>query len=63
MSRDAELPLWEHLEELARRLRVALFSVIIYSVVISLLPSDLNFINNPSFSDYKPLLSLIIEII
>lgn len=63
MSRDTELPLWDHLEELARRLRVALFSVFISSIVISLFPADLNFINNPSFSDYKPLLSLIIEII
>ncbi|MEM3056814.1 MAG: twin-arginine translocase subunit TatC, partial [Candidatus Bathyarchaeia archaeon] len=61
MSSDAELPLWDHLEELIRRLRIILFSVIISSVVISILPTDLNFIHNPNLSDYRPLLSLIIE--
>ena len=57
---NKELPLTEHLSELVYRLRVILFSLILLSLVISLLPANLL---NPLFFDdkeeeYKPLVLL-----
>lgn len=61
MSKDVELSIWEHLDELVKRLRIIFFSIIISTVVISALPADLTTFSNLNFSDYTPLLTLIIE--
>jgi sec-independent protein translocase protein TatC len=60
---DEELSVWDHVEELAKRLRKILFLLIFSTVLISSIPSDLIKLIRLDFSQYKPLISTIMEII
>ncbi|MBS7620288.1 twin-arginine translocase subunit TatC [Candidatus Bathyarchaeota archaeon] len=60
MSVESELPIWDHLDELAKRLRRILFSVMISTIIIVSIPSDFSQIIRLDFKDYRPLISLVI---
>lgn len=63
MSHDDEQPIWDHLEELAIRLRRILFAVVIATLVFAALPSNLAQILKLDFSNYRPLVSTVMEVI
>jgi sec-independent protein translocase protein TatC len=58
---DLELTVWDHIEELSQRLRRVLFLLIISTVIVSSIPSDFSKITSLDFSDYKPLISYLME--
>jgi len=60
MSADRKAPLSEHLNELAKRLKVAFYSLIATTIVIMALPGDLNSLANP-FAFYTPLVSIVFK--
>ncbi len=63
MSHDQEQSIWDHLEEFATRLRRALTALAIATFVIMSAPSDPAQILKLNFSDYRPLISSILEFI
>lgn len=63
MSLEDEQSVWDHLEELAQRLRRALFVVVVATVVVAGLPTDLQAILSMNFSNYRPLISTVMEVI
>ncbi len=63
MSLEDEQSVWDHLEELAQRLRKALFVVVVATVVVAGLPTDLQAILSMNFSSYRPLISTVMEVI
>ncbi|MEE8355036.1 MAG: twin-arginine translocase subunit TatC, partial [Candidatus Bathyarchaeia archaeon] len=63
MSQDQEQSIWDHLEELATRLRKALTVLGIVTFVIMSAPTDLAQILKLNFSGYRPLISGILEFI
>ena len=63
MSLDQEQSIWDHLEELATRLRRALTALAIVTFFIMSAPSDLAPILKLNLSSYRPLISSILEII
>ncbi len=63
MAEGEEQSIWDHLEELAQRLRRALFAIVVATLLIVILPSDLGGIFRLDFSNYRPLLSAVIEYI
>ncbi|NIM45040.1 MAG: twin-arginine translocase subunit TatC [Nitrososphaeria archaeon] len=63
MSNDNELPIWDHLEELANRLRRVLLVVVVATVIIATFPSDLKKILTLDFSNYRPFISIALEFI
>jgi len=63
MSGGDEQSVWDHLEELATRLRRILFVVVVATVGVAALPSDLAGILKLDFSNYRPLLSAVMEVI
>ena len=63
MSHDDELSIWDHLEELAQRLRRALFAVVVATIVVISLPSDIGRALKLDFSEYRPLIATVMEVI
>ncbi len=63
MSHDQEQSSWDHLEEFATRLRRALTALALATFVIMMAPSDPAQILKLNFSDYRPLISSILEFI
>jgi sec-independent protein translocase protein TatC len=63
MSEGNEQPIWDHLDELAKRLRRILLSVAIATIVLASLPSDLKRLAKLDFSNYRPMISAVIELI
>lgn len=63
MSEEEALSIWDHIEELATRSRRIIFSIIIASLLFAVFPSDLGTILNLDFTEYRPLVLLIIEYI
>ena len=63
MSHDDELSVWDHLEELAQRLRRALFVVVIATIVVISSPSDIGRALKLDFSEYRPLIATVMEVI
>ncbi len=53
------LPIWEHVNELAKLLRAWIYTFIIATILFMVLPADASFLRDP-FSFYKPLVSVII---
>jgi sec-independent protein translocase protein TatC len=51
---------WEHAEELVRRLKVVLYTLVISTVLMMILPSNFSFLNNP-FEFYEPLVAVILR--
>ncbi len=60
MSADRKAPLGEHLNELAKRLKIVFYSLIATTIVIMALPGDLNSLSNP-FAFYTPLISIVFK--
>lgn len=52
---------WEHTEELTSRLKVVIYTLVVSTVVIMVLPADLSFLSNP-FEFYEPLMATILKI-
>jgi sec-independent protein translocase protein TatC len=63
MSHDDELSVWDHLEELAQRLRRALFAVVVATIVVISSPSDIGRALRLDFSEYRPLIATVMEVI
>ena len=63
MSGGDEQSVWDHLEELANRLRRVLFAVVVATIGIVALPSDVARVLRLDFSNYRPLLSTVMEVI
>ena len=63
MSHDDELSIWDHLEELAQRLRRALFAVVVATIVVISSPSDIGRALKLDFSEYRPLIATVMEVI
>lgn len=63
MSYLDEQPIWDHLEELAQKLRRILLVIIIATAIFAFLPVDLQIFLNLDFSYYRPLVSYIIEML
>jgi len=61
MSKDKELPFEEHLAELARRLKVVLYTLVASTIIFMALPADLSFLHNPPV--FKPLVSVLLTYI
>ncbi len=53
------LPLWEHVAELAKLLRIWIYTLVVATIVFMVLPADLSFLQNP-FAFYKPLVSVVL---
>ncbi len=63
MSSDEEQSIWDHLEELATRLRRAFLAIVIVTVLIMSFPSDPREILRLNLSGYRPMISLVLELI
>ncbi len=63
MSHDDEQSVWDHLEELATRLRRSLLVVVVSTIVIMSMPSDPRQILKLDFGGYRPLISTLLEVI
>jgi sec-independent protein translocase protein TatC len=63
MSLEDEQSVWDHLEELAQRLRRALFVVVVATVAVAALPTDVQAVLRMNFSNYRPLISTVMEVI
>lgn len=63
MSNDNKLPIWDHLEELANRLRRVLLVVVVSTIIIATFPSDFKQILKLDFSNYRPFISIALEFI
>ena len=63
MSSDEEQSIWDHLEELATRLKRALLAIVIVTVLIISIPSDPREILRLNLSGYRPMISWVLEFI
>lgn len=63
MTELEEQPFWDHLEELAGRLRRILVVVFVATMIFSTLPSDPQTLLELDFKDYRPVVSIILEMI
>jgi len=62
-TRDSSaMTIWEHMDELAKRLKVALYTVILFTVAMMVIPTNLSFLSNP-FEFYDPLIGLVLRTI
>jgi sec-independent protein translocase protein TatC len=63
MSHDDEIVIWDHLEELAQRLRRIVFVIVLATMIFSALPSDFAKAISLDFDGYTPLISTLINFI
>jgi len=63
MTELEEQPFWDHLDDLAKRLRRILIVVFSATIIFSTLPSDPQTLLKLDFKDYRPVVSIILEII
>lgn len=54
------MPFWDHVSELAKRLKVILYILVISTILFMVLPSDLNFLSKP-LEFYDPIVALILR--
>jgi len=57
---DAVMPFWDHLSELAKRVKVIFYVLIVSTVLFMALPADLSFLANP-LEFYDPLVALFLR--
>lgn len=57
MYREFEQSLGDHLEELAKRLRVIVFVLIIATFLVTIVPNNIIFFSKHESDKYKPLIS------
>ena len=56
---DKVLPLWDHVTDLAKLLRLWIYTFITATIVFMVLPADLSFLKDP-LAFYKPLISVVL---
>ncbi len=61
-SREKVLPLWDHISELSRRVKIWIYSFVIATLFYLAVPSDLSFLQNP-FQVYHPIITAILAAI
>ena len=54
------MPFWDHVNELAKRLKVVLYVLVVSTVLFMVLPSNLSFLSNP-LQFYDPLVALVLR--
>jgi len=57
--REKVLPLWDHISELSRRIKIWIYSFVIATLFYLVVPSDLSFLQNP-FQVYHPIITAIL---
>jgi sec-independent protein translocase protein TatC len=57
---DVAMPFWDHVSELAKRLKIVLYVLIVSTVLFMVLPSNLSFLSNP-LQFYDPLVALVLR--
>ena len=63
MSEESEMGIWDHVEELAHRLRRIFFAIALATMLFTALPSDFGKILRLNFDGYTPLVSSLIGFI
>jgi sec-independent protein translocase protein TatC len=63
LSEESEMGIWDHVEELAHRLRRIFFAIAIATMLFTALPSDFGKILRLNFEGYTPLVSSLIGFI
>jgi sec-independent protein translocase protein TatC len=58
-SREKVLPLWDHILELSKRVKIWLYSLVAATLFYLVVPSDLSFLQNP-FQAYHPIITAIL---
>jgi sec-independent protein translocase protein TatC len=58
--KDRVMSFWEHSEELAARLKIVLYTLIISTVAMMILPANLSFFQNP-LESYEPLVGVVLR--
>jgi sec-independent protein translocase protein TatC len=58
-SREKVLPLWDHISELSKRVKIWIYSLVIATLFYLAVPSDLSFLQNP-FQAYHPIITAIL---
>ena len=58
-SREKVLPLWDHISELSRRIKIWIYSFVVTTLFYLVVPSDLSFLQNP-FQIYHPIITAIL---
>jgi sec-independent protein translocase protein TatC len=58
--KDRVMSIWEHSEELAARLKIVLYTLIISTVAMMVLPANLSFFQNP-LQSYEPLAGVVLR--
>lgn len=61
-NKNKEMTFWEHTAELANRLKIVLYTLIVSTVLMMILPANLSFFNDP-LQFYDPLVSAILRTI
>ncbi len=54
------LPLWEHVTELAKLLRIWIYTFVVATVAFMVVPADLSFLRDP-FAFYRPLIAAVLQ--
>lgn len=63
MSEELELTIWDHFDELIQKLRSIVVLLVFTTVAVMSVPADLSSITRLDFTDYTPLVSVIIEVL
>ena len=58
-SREKVLPLWDHISDLSKRVKIWIYSLVIATLFYLAVPSDLSFLQNP-FQVYHPIITAIL---
>ncbi len=58
-TREKVLPLWDHISELSKRVKIWIYSFVIATLFYLAVPSDLSFLQNP-FQVYHPIITAIL---
>ncbi|MFX0095980.1 MAG: twin-arginine translocase subunit TatC [Candidatus Hodarchaeota archaeon] len=61
MSRDTPTTIWEHIDELAGRLKIVLYTIVISTIAMLVFPGNLDFFANP-LESYVPLVTVILRL-
>ncbi len=56
------LPLWDHVTELAKLLKIWIYTFVISTILFLVLPADLSFLQDP-FGNYKPFVAVVLQAI
>lgn len=60
MPEDTQMSIWDHVEELAKRLKIVLYTIVISTIAMMVFPANLSFLTNP-LEFYEPLIAVILR--